>query len=172
MKRANYLTLGLLVFALGCQTNLKLSNQQKDSISQDVQETSQQFWALYNRTYDSGSLPKLLSFFDENCIQIWQTEPAAVIFNVTMVKTPADLEKVWKEMLELRSSTNVTMLDDYFTVLSKDKVLEVNEGDFTITGKDGKTFGPYRMVNSIIWGNNNGAWKMLHFHESWKNYKE
>ena len=162
----------LLVLTLGCQTNLNLTNQQKDSISKDVKKTSQQFWLLYNQPYDSGSLTKLMSFFDGNGVQVWQNEPAVVVFNVTLVKTLADLEKVWKEMLELRGSTNATLLNDYFTVLSKDKVLEVNEGDYTIKGKDGQTFGPYKMVNTIVWGNRNGEWKMLHFHESWANYKE
>ena len=75
-------------------------------------------------------------------------------------------------MLDARSSTNVKMLNSYFSILSENQVLEVNEGDYTLTGKDGKLFGPYRMVNSIVWVNRKGSWKMLHVHESWASRKE
>lgn len=164
--------LGLLLITLGCQTNLKLTDQQKNSIVQAVKETSLQFWVINNEKYDSGSLQKFMTYIDDNADQVWVADPAVVSFNVNLFNKRADLENIWKEMLEARSSTNVRMLNQYFSILSKDQVLEVNEGDYTLTGKDGLTFGPYRMVNTIIWVNRNGQWKMLHCHESWANRKE
>lgn len=172
MKRTSFLSLGILMIALGCTTNMKLTDQKKDSIIRSVQEMSRQFWVVINQKYDSGSLEKFMSFIDEGTDQAWVAEPAVVGFNTNLFSTRADLENVWREMLEARSSTNVTMLSNHFAILSENQVLEVNEGDYTLTGKDGKIFGPYRMVNTAIWVNRNGQWKMMHLHESWANKKD
>jgi hypothetical protein len=161
-----------MIIVLGCQPNLKLTDQKKDSIVQEVKETSRQFWVVNNQKYDSGSLEKFMSFIDEQADQSWVTDPAITIFNINLFRSRADLENVWREMLMIRSSTNVTLLNQFFSVLSATQVLEVNEGDYTLTGTDGKIYGPYRMVNTIVWVNRNGQWKMLHCHESWANKKE
>ncbi len=172
MNRAVYLTLGLLVVTLGCSTNQLLTDQQKDSVVKEVSAVSQQFWHVYSQPNNSESLANIMGFIDEKSDQGWQTDPALVVFNTNIFKSRADLEAVWKEMLTLRGATNVQMLENYFTVLSGNQVLEVNVGDYTITGKDGLTFGPYKMVNTIIWINRSGTWKIQHCHESWVSEKE
>jgi len=74
-------------------------------------------------------------------------------------------------MLDSRISTNPAITESYFAVLSKDLVLEVNKGDYTVTAKDNTVYGPFTMVNTLVWINRDGAWKMIHFHESWQRKK-
>ena len=167
MKRVFYLTLGLLVMTLGCQTNPELTDQEKESIVKAVKERSQLFWVTNNQSYNSESMQKFMSLIDENCDQAWQTDPAMAVFNIGIIKFRTEVESFWKTAIESRNSTNVTIVEDYFAVLSKDKVLEVNKGDYTVAGKDSITYGPFSMVNTIVWVNKNGEWKMLHCHESY-----
>ena len=107
-----------------------------------------------------------LKFWDENSDQIWQTDPASVVFNTSITKTGDEWMNAVKGMINNRIRTFPTILESHFSVLSDDKVLEVNKGDFTITRKDSTVSGPFTMVNTIVWADINGDWKMQFFHES------
>jgi len=61
---------------------------------------------------------------------------------------------------------NMTIVDSRFNVLSADKVLEVNKIDYTVTTIDSIVHGPYMAVNTVLWVNIDGNWKMQFFHES------
>lgn len=172
MKRSIFLAMWLLLITIGCRTNLKLTDQQSDNIVNEVKATSQQFWNLYNMPYTQASLAKIMSFVDKSEKQDWQDKPAQVVFNISIFPSWADLDSVWRGMITERASTNVIMLNNFFTVLSETTVLEVNDGYYTITGAEGDKIGPFEMVNTIVWINRSGKWKMLHFHESWAGQKE
>jgi hypothetical protein len=165
MKKIVYLFLGSVIIVLSCQKNPKLSDNEKDSIVKAVQNKSLQFWS-YSQPYDTGSFRMFEKFWDENSDKIWQTEPIAVVFDTDYVKTHSEWISMWKEMIDTRISTVPVIHESHFAVLSTDKVLEVNKGDFTITGKDSVVYGPFTMVNTILWINTNGDWRMFYFHES------
>lgn len=165
MKRVLYVALGLLVMTLGCQTNQKLTDQQKESIVKAVKESSQQFFDI-NKSYNAESLQKTMSFSDENLDKAWVTDPAVVVLDIDIFKTRADMQSFWGMAIDSRISTNITMNEAHFAVLSKDQVIEVNKADYTVTGKDSITSGPFTMVHTIVWVNVNGVWKILHVHQS------
>jgi ketosteroid isomerase-like protein len=165
MKRVFYVTFGFLVMTLACQTNQKLTDQQKDSIVKAVKERSQQFFDI-NKSYNNESLQKTMSFADENIDKAWQTDPALVVFDINIIKTRAEMQNFWGMAIDSRISTNITMLENHFAVLSKDQVVEVNKADYTITGKDSITSGLYTMVHTIVWVNINSEWKIVHIHQS------
>ena len=165
MKKIMYLFLGLLITLLGCRTDSKLTDSEKEAIVQSVKKASQQFWSM-TQPYDTGTFRKISKLWDENSDQAWQTDPVAVVFNTGITKTSSEWLNNWETMVENRIATTPTILESHFSVLSKDKVLEVNTGDFTITRKDSTISGPFTMVNTIIWAKVNGDWKMQFFHES------
>jgi hypothetical protein len=165
MRKIIYLSMGIIFCFLGCQKNSKLTDSEKGLLVKAVKEKSQQFWSN-TQPYDTGSFRKFIKFWDDNSDGEWQTEPVAVIFNTGVTKTRAEWVNNWKKMIDSRISTNPTILESHFTVLAGDKVLEVNTGDFSITMKDSTVRGPYKMVNTIVWINRNGDWKMQFFHES------
>jgi hypothetical protein len=166
MKKIALLLLGFIIIGQGCQTNSKLSDLDKESIVKAVKEKSEQFWSN-TQPYDTGSFRKFAAFWDENSDKAWQTESVAVVFNTGLTKSSSEWLNNWKDMIDNRISTVATILESHFNVLGKDKVLEVNSGDYTVTGKDSTIYGPFKMVNTIIWANINGDWKMQFFHESW-----
>jgi hypothetical protein len=167
MKKIIYLFLGLFIMVQGCQTNSKLNDSDKAVLVNAVKDKSHQYWSVtLNQPYDTGSFRKAMKFWDKNSDHIWQSDPVSAIFNTEITKAEADWETQLKKMIETRISTNPTILESHFAVLSNDVVLEVNKGDFTITGKDSVVYGPFTMVNTLIWVNKNGDWKMQFFHES------
>jgi hypothetical protein len=167
MKRVYYLSLVLLVMALSCQTSKELTDQQKDEIIKAVKERNEQFWAV-NFSNRNESLQKSMTFLvDENDTKLWKSDPVTFVSNLEIVKTPTDMANFYKKRMENRTSTTVKMLDNYFTVLSKDAVLEFNKVEMSMTLTDGSTFGPFVLTETFIWVNINGIWKILHQHESY-----
>ena len=155
-----------MITVLGCQTYSKLTDSEKEAIVQAVMKASQEYWSMAQQPYDTGSFRVFMKFIDDNSDQVWQTEPVAGIFNTSVTKTGAEWMDLLKGIIDNRIRTFPTILESHFSVLSNDKVLEVNEGDFTITRKDSTVSGPFSMVNTVIWANINGDWKMQFFHES------
>ncbi|MDP4223800.1 MAG: nuclear transport factor 2 family protein [Bacteroidota bacterium] len=145
-----------------------LTDAQKASIVSEVQAASKKFWIDNNRSYNGESLKESMAYIDENNDRLWQTGPATISLNTTLVKSRADWENIWGQIIDSRSSTNITIPEDYFAVISDACVLEVNKGEFTITEKGGNTIGPMTMVNTILWIKRDGKWKILHCHESYE----
>ena len=165
MKKTVLLFLGLLAIAAGCMTRTELTDSDKDVIVRTVKETSAKYWN-FNEKMDLNEMPKYFSMYDENSDSAWQTEPVSVVFNTQILNTHAEWADMYREMYEKRSAMNVSVVNSHFNVLSADKVLEVNKVDFTVTTKDSIVHGPYTGVNTILWVNIDGAWKMQFFHES------
>lgn len=163
----------LLLSIFGCTYSQsdKLTEPQKEVILKSVKQTSQRMWDL-QQSYDSVSLQNFMDLVDPDCDRLWEAEPAAMIYNLNIIKTRAELKDAWGKSIESRSGTPVKILEAYFVVLARDQVLEVNKADYSIIKKDNTTYGPYSMVNTIVWINRNGDWKMLHCHSSWEKKKE
>jgi hypothetical protein len=170
MNKIVFLCLGLTILLSGCQTRSKLSDSDKESIVKAVKERSEKFWS-FTQPYDTSTFRKIIVVWDENSDKAWQSEPVAVVFNTELIKTSSEWLKMWKKMIDTRISTNPKVSESHFNVLAEDKVLEVNAGDYTVTGKDNVVYGPYKMVNTILWVKTNGDWKMQFFHESYEEKK-
>lgn len=160
--------LAILVFTLGCQTESELTDTAKDELIQAVKQKSKQYWSLMNQAYDNTTYNETLKYLDENADQIWQTDPVAIIFNTRITKSQSEWYSSFKGLMENRISTNITELDKYYSVLAHDKVLEVSTADYTVTRKDSTVSNPYTMVNTSVWANIDGDWKIQFTHNSWK----
>ena len=167
MKKLLFLLLGVVIITTACQTSTELTDADKDAMVQAVKQASQEFWSLASQAYDTGFFNQALKFWDENSDQIWQTDPVAVVFDTSITETKDEWMSDWKAMIDNRIKTTPTILESHFSVLTKDKVLEVNKGDITVMEKDSTIYGPNTMVNTIVWANINGEWKMQFWHESW-----
>jgi hypothetical protein len=58
---------------------------------------------------------------------------------------------------------------DYIAVMSRDHVVYVTEGSYSITNLEGETGPEYPWTSTAVWVNKEGEWKILHYHQSWSN---
>lgn len=169
MKKVLFLMLGIVIMAQGCQTESELTDTDKEAMVQAVKQASQEYWALMSSTYNAETFSKIMKSIDENSDKMWQTEPVAAIFNLTVNNKRADdTSEGPKSWTENRISTPCSVQKDYYSVLSDNKVLEVIEGDYSVIMKDSTEFGPFAWVGTIIWANVDGVWKMQFNHNSWE----
>ena len=161
-----YLLLGIVIISYACQTNTELTDADKDAMVQAVKKASQDYWSIVSSTYDSETYNKRIKFFDESSDQMWQTEPVSRILNTTITSKQADVIDAYKSMTENRISVQIIIQRANYSVLSDKKVLEVIVGDGTGISKDSSVIGPSKFVNTAIWANIDGEWKMQFTHQS------
>jgi hypothetical protein len=139
-------TLSLSIFGCTSLQSDLLTESQKETILKSVKQTSQRMWDL-QQSYDSKSLQNFMGLVDPESDRIWQPNPAAMIYNLNIIKTRAELNDAWGKAIESRTGTPIKILEAYFAVISSDEVLEVNKADYSVMGKNGTTYGPFSMVN-------------------------
>jgi cytochrome c556 len=133
MKTITSLFLGAVIIVQSCQSDSKLTDSEKETLVKEVMKTSQQFWSMAGQPYGTGSFRNFVKFLDENADNAWQTDPVASVDNITITKTMSQRINNWKTLIDRRISSDPKILESHFPVLSRDKVLEVNKGDFTVT---------------------------------------
>jgi hypothetical protein len=158
--------LAIGILTIGCQTESELSDSAKDELMQAVKQKSKDYWALMNQPYDNTTYDETLKFLDENADKKWQTDPVAVIFNTRITNTQDEWYSYFKGLMDNRLSTSITELDKYYSVLAFDKVLEVSTADYFVTQKDSTVSDLYTMVNTSVWTNIDGEWKVQFTHNS------
>ncbi|MFO7852172.1 MAG: hypothetical protein ACQERS_09340 [Bacteroidota bacterium] len=168
MKRILYLLLGILVITYACQTETELTDADKDAMVRDVKQASQEFVSIISSTYDNETYSKVLNFNDENSDKMWQTEPVAAIFNINVINKQAASFANLESWFENRISGVENIQKAHYSVLSDKKVLEVLEGDFSITWKDSTESGPFTWVGTNIWAKIDGGWKIQFVHNSFE----
>jgi hypothetical protein len=166
MKKLLSLMVGIVLMAQGCQTGSELTDSEKEAMVQAVKQASQSYWTALGQTYDNESISKILSYFDENSDTIWEADPVAFILNTNIVNKQADCKEQLEIALEERITTPCTIQGTYYSVLSDKKVLEVINGEASFMTKDSTLVGPFKYVNTAIWANIDGEWKMQFTHQA------
>ena len=169
MKKYFLLILAIIFMAFfSCKETTQLTDSDKDALVQSVKQASQEYWSFAKQPYNNTTSNETFKFMDEDADQRWQTDPVAVVFNTSITNTQAELKNSFKSLFDNRISSNPTILESYYSVLANDKVLEVIRGDYTITLKDSTVTDPFTMVNTTIWENTNGDWKIQFVHNSFR----
>ena len=167
MKKLLFLLLGFVIITTACQTNTELTDADKDAMVQAVKEASQEYWATFNQTLNEQSFSTMKQYFDENSDRMWQTDPVAVILNTSVTNKQADWLDKLETTIENRISGSHNIVESHYSVLAEDKVLEIIKAvDATIVFKDSTVLGPFTWVNTAIWANIEGEWKIQFNHQS------
>jgi hypothetical protein len=166
MKRILYLLLGIAIITQGCQTNTKRTDSDREAIVQSVKKASQSYWTAIGETYDNETFSKVKKYFDENSYVIWQTNPVSFVLNTGITSTQADWLNQFEGIIGNRISTPCTISEAHYSVLNDKKVLEVIGGNASFMRKDSTVVGPFKFVNTALWANIDGEWKMQFTHQS------
>jgi len=172
MKKFLFLLLGVVILTTACQTNTELTDADKDSIVQAVKQASQEYWSIMASTYDSETYSKAINFIDENSDQIWQTEPVASVTGIRIRYKRSDSFENLKSMFDDRLESPTKINNAHYSVLSKNKVLEVMEGEFTVIRKDSTNVGTFAWIGTTLWANIDGEWKIQYAHNSYARQSE
>ena len=167
MKRL-LLIIGVVAMTCACQpTQKEMTPEQRQEVATIIkQDFSDMIEKMSNPGYD---LDEFLSTWVESDDEAWMNNPAFWLNMMTLLPTKEKIDEVWRPIIEVRSSSNYKIDEDYVAVISAECAVYVFKGFYTITSKEGNTTDPTPMSGSYVYVLRNDEWKMLHMHQSWQN---
>lgn len=107
------------------------------------------------------------AMWSPNADSYFVSEPALFSQSYNIISTLADVREFFDPSNWNRQSTNITATSTSVAVLSPESAVHVSEGHFSITNAEGET-GPERLMTMTgVWVKEDGAWKVVHWHQSW-----
>jgi ketosteroid isomerase-like protein len=159
---------GFFVMAFMLAMPIQLSAQEmtdadRQAIAAEIERLNAEFMER-GRPEDADAN---FAMWSANAESYFVGEPALFSQGYNIVPTMEDLRAFFDPSGWNRQSTNITALSTSVAVLSPESAVHVTEGHFSITNMEGET-GPERtMTMTGVWVKEDGAWKVVHWHQSW-----
>jgi hypothetical protein len=159
----------LAVLMISCQPKEvpEMTDAERQEIADIIKQKNQESLAL-NESMGEEAYEKMMSFWLDTDDPSWLGNPGAFVQGIRVVPTLEAIDKFFRPMLKSRTSTNFTVNKDYISVMSREHVVYVVEGSYSITNLEGETGPEYPWTATSVWVNKEGEWKMLHYHQSWR----
>ena len=157
-----------VILIVACQPTEKAKTAEMTHAQRhEIADTIKQAYQDYNN-YDWKSDPDWYSkFFVEDNDVSWMGNPGIFVHGVRFLLNKEAQDAAFKSISETRTSTNITILKDYVSVISDTIAVYTYEGKYSITNILGETGPDYPLTVSVVWIKKNGDWKILHYHHSW-----
>ena len=108
-----------------------------------------------------------LAYWSSSAESYFVNEPALFAQGVRVIVTMEALRDFFDPSAWNRQRTNFTVLASSVAVPSPVSAIQVMEGHFSVTDVEGETGPEYPWSATAAWVKEDGAWKLLHFHQSW-----
>lgn len=168
MKRL-LLIMGLIALTWACQTTgeKEMTIEQRQEVANTIKQQFQK-WTDLLKDHNQENFDKVMYDYVESNDEAWMDNPAFFLNMMTLLPTKEKIDEVFRPIIEVRSSSNYKIDEDYVAVISAECAVYVFEGTFSITDKDGNTGDDIPMSGTYVYVLRNGEWKFLHTHQSWQ----
>lgn len=163
---------GLAAFALlslvaACQAapppEPELTDADRQAIAAEIEGLGEEMMSL-NRPEDFNAQ---MAFWSPDAESYFVREPALFAQGVRIIDTMEALRQFFDPSGWNRQSTDFTVASTAVAVLSPVNAVQVTEGSFHVTNMDGESGPEYPWSSTTVWVKEGGAWKILHYHQSW-----
>ena len=160
------LVLALFSLLTACQAAPpELTEADRQAIAAEISQAAAASMVPFAQPQD---LETALGFYVEDAGDYFVGEAATGVFNLTTYGSSQELRDRLGRLVDNRLGTTIEITDDRVAVLSADHAIQVLAANYAITNLEGETRTGYRMINTNVWVRENGAWKVLHFHQSFQ----
>ena len=149
MKRIVYLALGLLFITVGCQTNLKLNDQQLASEFQSLSQADKD-WA---DACASKSVDRMIAFYDKEAI--------FSSADGTTIRDRGELRNLWIEQFSLPNYSLTWQAIDVKVAKAGDLGYTSGKWDMQWTSETGKLVKLHGSYVAVWKKQADGSWKVL-----------
>jgi SnoaL-like domain len=143
--------------------SVSLSDAERAQICADIKKRNQDLlaaWAGQNPWSD------WIKLYADESNPSWAEGRNLLTLNTDYkIGSVAELETAFRDLVEARDSTDVSMTNEHVSVLSPTDGIHV--GEFTVTWTEkGQTSEKHVGMATTHWTLENGEWKILHYHQS------
>jgi ketosteroid isomerase-like protein len=161
-----FFSLALLLIACQPSEDLVMTNAERQEIATAVKERSNEMLEMNMK----DEFDRALTFWADSSDESWMGNPGLMVQGIYVIPDKESFEKAFRPMSENRTSTNFTIAKDYTSVVSADCAIYVTQGTYSITNLEGETGPEYPWTSTAVWVKRDGEWKILHYHQSWRDY--
>ena len=156
--------LAVLLLVAACQAPpAEMTVGERQAIADELHQLNLQL----NRLGETNDLEGMLEYWVADPSAYFVGDPASFLQGVRLLHSKAEIQEFFGPMQRARSSTNLSVLNDHVAVLSPTLAIQVLEQKYSVTDTLGNTGPEYPETATTVWVKEDGAWKMLHFHQSW-----
>ena len=161
----------LLVMVSACQTAPppEMTDAEREAIASEIRTTAEASWRPLNEPQD---VEVALSFFVQEATDYFVGDATVGVFNLSIDDGSEDFREGSWNLAQGRLGTTVEVTDNRVAVLSRDHAIQVVSADYAVTDLEGVARTGYRMVQTTVWVRENGEWKIIHFHNSFRSPAE
>ncbi len=134
---------------------------------QEVVGEVQRTFDAWIATGPTNDLDAAMEFFVDDASAEFVGEPVIFVNRLQAYSTKGEIVEAFEPAIANRSGTNYTTTNNSFSVVSHDAVMQAYEGTYSVTNLEGVSGPDYPLTVTILWVRRDGAWKILHLHQSW-----
>lgn len=149
-----------------------LTNDERKSIKESVEQKSKEFWKLFTQDYNEQNLNRLMDFYVDTDDEVWMGKPAIETGESEIIYTKDELKEALSLPFKNRHSTPTKTIENYFAVISNDVVIEILTHEYYVIANNGYRGPDTEGGLTIIWVLRNNEWKILHRHRSGRKKNE
>ena len=135
----------------------------RQAIADEVQQTVN----AWMETGPTNDLDAAAAFFMDDLSTYFVGDPMLFFNRLRVYPTKPDFVQAFEPSMANRTGTHYNQTGSSFVVLSADAVVHTYQGTYNITNLEGVTGPDYPMTVTVVWVRHEGAWKILHLHQSW-----
>lgn len=143
----------------------EMTQAEREAIAEELHQLNLQL----NQLGEANDVEGMMEHWVADPSAYFVGEPASFLQSIRLLNTKDDIRAFFTPMTQTRASTNFTVLSDHVAVLSPTLAVQVLEQKYSITDTLGNTGPEFPETATTVWVKEDGAWKMLHFHQSWSN---
>ena len=161
------LAAAFLFLVVACQTPPQPEPEFTDADRQAIVDEITRRGVEFNAIGEPERWEEGLSFWADGAEALFVGDPALFVQGVRVVSTKEDMIEFSRGFVGSRRSTNFDLQESYVAVLSPSLALQITEQHWNITNNEGETGSTFPLTNTTLWVNENGEWKVAHYHQSW-----
>ena len=155
MKPILFTTIVLLMTAVGCQKKSVLTNQEKESVSKEVEVVLNQIMDGWNTNNIKTAFPVFADNQDFTMIGV----------DGSMINYPSLID-MSKQMFETVKHARYILLEKTLKIIDENLVIALGIYSCETTYPDGKIEKYPKVGSTFVFQKTNGKWLVTHFHES------
>jgi uncharacterized protein (TIGR02246 family) len=141
----------------------EMTETDRQVVADEVKQASKDWIA----TWAQNDIDGALAYFLEDLGSYFVGEPGLFLNNYTLLPTLTEVSAVFEGAREARSGSGIFPLEESVAVLSPDHAVQVWVAEFNVTDTEGVTTPNYPVTMTLVWVRHEGAWKIMHFHQTW-----
>ena len=141
----------------------EMTDADRQAVAAEVKQASEGWLAAWARNDIAAAMATLVD--DPGAYFVG--EPGVFVNNLTFVSTVEEVRANWGPVEETRTATRLFPSEQPIAVLSPDHAAQVIIAEWNVTDTEGVTTPNARQNTTLVWVREGGAWRILHWHQSW-----